>query len=157
MADKQVRVTQVKSSIGSKPKAKGTLRALGLGRIGLLHPVVRLPEMGALQDFQSRRRSVHSLKRVDEPENLRPRAATCDVATNLHARGHGLFRERTNDAGPTPALSCPRSGPTGAQPTKPQATTAWLRAPAARLRPPPRRLRTGSPPKQPVPTAAPTP
>ena len=37
MADKQVRVTQVKSSIGSKPKAKGTLRALGLGRIGKTH------------------------------------------------------------------------------------------------------------------------
>jgi large subunit ribosomal protein L30 len=37
MADKQVRVTQVKSSIGSKPKAKGTLRALGLGRIGQTH------------------------------------------------------------------------------------------------------------------------
>jgi len=37
MADKQIRVTQVKSSIGSKPKAKGTLRALGLGRIGQTH------------------------------------------------------------------------------------------------------------------------
>jgi large subunit ribosomal protein L30 len=37
MADKQVRVTQVRSSIGSKPKAKGTLRALGLGRIGQTH------------------------------------------------------------------------------------------------------------------------
>ena len=37
MADKQVRVTQVKSSIGSKPKAKGTLRALGVGRIGQSH------------------------------------------------------------------------------------------------------------------------
>jgi large subunit ribosomal protein L30 len=33
----QVRVTQVRSSIGSKPKAKGTLRALGLGRIGDTH------------------------------------------------------------------------------------------------------------------------
>jgi large subunit ribosomal protein L30 len=37
MADKQVRVTQVRSSIASKPKAKGTLRALGLGRIGKTH------------------------------------------------------------------------------------------------------------------------
>jgi large subunit ribosomal protein L30 len=33
----QVRVTQVRSSIGAKPKAKGTLRALGLGRIGDTH------------------------------------------------------------------------------------------------------------------------
>ena len=31
---KQLRVTQVRSSIGTKPKQRGTLRALGLGRIG---------------------------------------------------------------------------------------------------------------------------
>lgn len=30
----QLLVTQVRSSIGSKPKQRGTLRALGLGRIG---------------------------------------------------------------------------------------------------------------------------
>ena len=29
-----LKVTQVRSSIGSKPKHRGTLRALGLGRIG---------------------------------------------------------------------------------------------------------------------------
>lgn len=29
-----LRVTQVRSSIGTKPKHRGTLRALGLGRIG---------------------------------------------------------------------------------------------------------------------------
>jgi large subunit ribosomal protein L30 len=34
---KQLRVTQVRSGIGSKPKAVGTLRALGLGRIGKTH------------------------------------------------------------------------------------------------------------------------
>ena len=27
-------VTQIKSSIGAKPKSRGTLRALGLGKIG---------------------------------------------------------------------------------------------------------------------------
>ena len=37
MADKKIRVTQVRSAIGSKPKAKGTLRALGLGTIGNTH------------------------------------------------------------------------------------------------------------------------
>ena len=37
MADKQIRVTQIRSSISSKPKTKGTLRALGLGRIGKSH------------------------------------------------------------------------------------------------------------------------
>jgi large subunit ribosomal protein L30 len=30
-------VTQVRSSIGTKPKQRGTLRALGLGRIGKSH------------------------------------------------------------------------------------------------------------------------
>jgi len=41
-----IRVTQVRSAIGSKPKQRGTLRALGLGRIGKSNvlsdgPVVR--------------------------------------------------------------------------------------------------------------------
>ena len=35
MAD--LKVTQTKSAIGSKPKQRGTLRALGLGRIGKSH------------------------------------------------------------------------------------------------------------------------
>ncbi len=30
----KLKVTQVRSSIGTKPKQRGTLRALGLGRIG---------------------------------------------------------------------------------------------------------------------------
>ena len=30
----EIRVTQTRSAIGSKPKQRGTLRALGLGRIG---------------------------------------------------------------------------------------------------------------------------
>jgi large subunit ribosomal protein L30 len=34
MAEAAIRVTQVRSAIGSKPKHRGTLRALGLGRIG---------------------------------------------------------------------------------------------------------------------------
>lgn len=32
--EKTIVVTQVRSAIGNKPKAVGTLRALGLGRIG---------------------------------------------------------------------------------------------------------------------------
>ena len=34
MSEATITVTQVKSSIGTKPKHRGTLRALGLGRIG---------------------------------------------------------------------------------------------------------------------------
>ncbi|NNN18377.1 MAG: 50S ribosomal protein L30 [Acidimicrobiaceae bacterium] len=34
MSDNQLIVRQIRSSIGTKPKHRGTLRALGLGRIG---------------------------------------------------------------------------------------------------------------------------
>jgi len=38
-------VTQVKSAIGSKPKHRGTLRALGLGRIGKSNTLEDRPEI----------------------------------------------------------------------------------------------------------------
>ncbi|MEE2682646.1 MAG: 50S ribosomal protein L30 [Actinomycetota bacterium] len=40
-----LRVTQVRSSIGTKPKQRGTLRALGLGRIGKSHVLPDKPEI----------------------------------------------------------------------------------------------------------------
>ena len=40
-----LKVTQIRSSIGSKPKQRGTLRALGLGRIGKSHTLPDKPEM----------------------------------------------------------------------------------------------------------------
>jgi large subunit ribosomal protein L30 len=43
MAD--IRVTQVRSSIGTKPKHRGTLRALGLGRIGQSNTLPDRPEI----------------------------------------------------------------------------------------------------------------
>ena len=43
MAD--IRVTQVRSSIGTKPKHRGTLRALGLGRIGRTNVLPDRPEI----------------------------------------------------------------------------------------------------------------
>ena len=45
MSDKQITVTQIRSSIGSKPKTRGTLRALGLGRIGNSNTLPDLPEI----------------------------------------------------------------------------------------------------------------
>jgi large subunit ribosomal protein L30 len=42
---RQLRVTQVRSAIGSKPAARGTLRALGLGRIGKTHTLPDRPEI----------------------------------------------------------------------------------------------------------------
>lgn len=43
MSDLQV--TQVRSSIGIKPKQRGTLRALGLGRIGKSNTLPDRPEI----------------------------------------------------------------------------------------------------------------
>jgi large subunit ribosomal protein L30 len=41
----QLRVTQVKSRIGTKPKHRGTLRALGLRRIGSTNDLPDRPEI----------------------------------------------------------------------------------------------------------------
>lgn len=38
-------VTQIRSAIGSKPKHRGTLRALGLGRIGKSNTLPDRPEI----------------------------------------------------------------------------------------------------------------
>jgi len=40
----QLKVTQVRSAIGSKPKQRGTLRALGLGRIGKMNVLPDTPD-----------------------------------------------------------------------------------------------------------------
>jgi large subunit ribosomal protein L30 len=40
-----LKVTQVRSAIGSKPKQRGTLRALGLGRIGKSNTLPDRPEI----------------------------------------------------------------------------------------------------------------
>ncbi len=41
----EIEVTQVRSAIGSKPKHRGTLRALGLGRIGKSNVLPDRPEI----------------------------------------------------------------------------------------------------------------
>ena len=45
MADKTITVTQLKSQIGAKPKARGTLRALGLRKIGDTNTLPDRPEI----------------------------------------------------------------------------------------------------------------
>jgi large subunit ribosomal protein L30 len=45
MAGTTVKVTQVKSAIGSKPKHRGTLRALGLHGIGSSNTLPDRPEI----------------------------------------------------------------------------------------------------------------
>ena len=41
----ELKVTQFKSGIGAKPKQRGTLRALGLGRIGKTNTLPDRPEI----------------------------------------------------------------------------------------------------------------
>ena len=45
MAEKTITVTQIKSQIGAKPKSRGTLRALGLRRIGHKNTLPDRPEI----------------------------------------------------------------------------------------------------------------
>ncbi|MDH3706232.1 MAG: 50S ribosomal protein L30 [Acidimicrobiia bacterium] len=40
-----LKVTQVRSAIGTKPKQRGTLRALGLGRIGKTNTLEDKPDV----------------------------------------------------------------------------------------------------------------
>jgi large subunit ribosomal protein L30 len=44
-AEKTIKVTQVRSAIGTKPKHRGTLRALGLRRIGHSNELPDRPEI----------------------------------------------------------------------------------------------------------------
>ena len=45
MAEGTITVTQTRSAIGTKPKQRGTLRALGLGRIGKSNTLPDRPEI----------------------------------------------------------------------------------------------------------------
>ncbi|MDE0846301.1 MAG: 50S ribosomal protein L30 [Acidimicrobiales bacterium] len=41
----EIKVTQIRSGIGTKPKHRGTLRALGLGKIGKTNTLPNRPEI----------------------------------------------------------------------------------------------------------------
>ncbi len=43
--EKKLVITQIKSGIGTKPKHRATLRALGLGRIGKSNTIADRPEI----------------------------------------------------------------------------------------------------------------
>ncbi len=45
MSDATITVTQVRSSIGTKPKHRGTVRALGLGKVGATNTLPDRPEI----------------------------------------------------------------------------------------------------------------
>ena len=45
MSERTITVTQIRSAIGTKPKTRGTLRALGLRRIGHTNTLPDRPEI----------------------------------------------------------------------------------------------------------------
>jgi len=57
---KNIKVTQIRSGIAAKPKTRGTLRALGLGRIGRSNTLPDRPEIRGMID------RVPHLVRVEE-------------------------------------------------------------------------------------------
>jgi large subunit ribosomal protein L30 len=61
MAERQIQVKQVKSAIGVKPKHRGTLRALGLSRVG---QTVVLPDRPEIRGMVAR--VVHLVEVDDE-------------------------------------------------------------------------------------------
>jgi large subunit ribosomal protein L30 len=63
VADKKIRITWVKSTIGHKAGARGTIRALGLHR---LHQTVEIADTPANRGMVRR---VAFLLRVEEPAN----------------------------------------------------------------------------------------
>jgi large subunit ribosomal protein L30 len=74
MSEQSITVTQVKSGIGAKPKTRGTLRALGLGRIGKSNT---LPDRSDVRGMIAR---VPHLVRVE------------DASTTAPARSDASFR-----------------------------------------------------------------
>jgi len=59
----QIRVTQVRSSIGTKPKQRGTLRALGLRRIGHSNG---LPDRGEIRGMIARVPHLVEVEEIDQ-------------------------------------------------------------------------------------------
>jgi large subunit ribosomal protein L30 len=57
----KVKITQVRSAIGQTAKHRGTLRALGLGRIGRTVELAETPQLAGML------RKVRHLVRVEEP------------------------------------------------------------------------------------------
>jgi large subunit ribosomal protein L30 len=62
----QLKVTQVRSGIGTKPKQRGTLRALGLGRVGRTH---LLPDRPEIRGMLARVPHLVSVEEVDASDD----------------------------------------------------------------------------------------
>ena len=137
MAEGHISVKQVKSGIGTTPKHRGTLRALGLGRIGR---TVVLPDRPEIRGMVAR---VTHLVEVapyqgahpSEPHESRgslsesPRSSARSGSTRPRRRvGRGIAGKGGKTAGPAPRATGPaaeearfRGWPAAPEPTDPQA------------------------------------
>jgi large subunit ribosomal protein L30 len=66
MSEAQLHITQVRSAIGSKPVHRGTLRALGLGRIGKARVLPDRPEIRGMIARVAHLVEVHSHEQVPD-------------------------------------------------------------------------------------------
>jgi large subunit ribosomal protein L30 len=78
--EKTLTVTQVRSGIGNKPKAVGTLRALGLGRVGKKNTLPDRPEIRGMLA-----RVPHLIEVVDESTT----SSTVDESTTSSTANEG--------------------------------------------------------------------
>ena len=74
----QLRVRQVRSSIGTKPKHRGTLRSLGLGRIGKQNT---LPDRPEIRGMIARVPHLITVEELDEADEKPAKKATAKKAT----------------------------------------------------------------------------
>jgi large subunit ribosomal protein L30 len=72
----RILVKQVKSAIGSKPKHRGTLRALGLGRPGKTAILPDRPEIRGMVARVVHLVEVQDAEQVDGPKQIDRKAAT---------------------------------------------------------------------------------
>jgi large subunit ribosomal protein L30 len=72
----KIKVTQVKSAIGTKPMHRGTLRALGLRGIGQNNVLPDRPEIRGMIARVPHLISIEEIEEVPAKPARRPRAAT---------------------------------------------------------------------------------
>ena len=85
-------VTQVRSSIGAKPKHRGTLRALGLGRIGKSNTLPDRPEIRGMIA------KVPHMITVDEEAEAAPAKKTTAKKTTAAKKASGAKRATAKQA-----------------------------------------------------------
>ena len=92
MAETQLTVKQVRSAIGAKPKHKGTLRALGLGRIGKHNTLPDRPEIRGmlravrhLVEFEEQAKPKKTAPKKTESKEAEPKKAAPKKAASKAA------------------------------------------------------------------------